>query len=551
MTVTEYLHNKGIQYKRRGDTAIFNCVFCDDKEKKFGISLIDGSWNCLRLNHCGRTGNFSEFQVHLGDKPIYLHKKDTFINRKEKTYVKPKTIVKSPTDKIVEYLKRRGFNSETIEHFRFGAENDDTVMIPYYRNGELINVKYRSITDKKKMRVEKDAEAILFNRDNIYDDKLTICEGEYDAAALYQYGIDATSVPNGAQGMGWVDTEWEYLETFSLIYLCFDNDAAGQKGARDLAVRLGEWRCQNVIFPYKDANECLTKAVPKGTVQECFAKAADFSPETLVAPMFFHERVQNLFKQGTGLFGIPTPWEELNAILKGWRPGEVTVWSGRNGSGKSTILNQVFIELAKHSIASCIYSGEMPPERYLRWAIIQYQQNNAPSPDKIQSTLKWMSEKVYILNVTAIIDPEKLLNDFEYAARRYGVKHFIVDSLMKVKFKDSDEYRQQQDFVSRLCGFVQKFDSHIHLVAHPRKTESDDDETGKVDVKGSSHITDLCHNVIVLFRVSEKKKEALKAKKVLFPADMKLFIKKNREFGIEGSVNMTFNEATKTFSDGG
>ncbi len=549
MTVAEYLHNKGIQYKRRGETAVFNCIFCDDKDKKFGMSLADGSWNCLRKNHCGKTGNFTEFQIQMGDTPVYLQKKDTFINKQPKKYVRPKTIIKAPTSKVSEYLQARGFTEDTIAYFKFGAENDDTVMIPFYRNSELINVKYRSITDKKKMRVEKDAEAILFNRDGVFDDKLVICEGEYDCAALHQYGIESTSLPNGAQGMGWIDTEWQYLETFVLVYICLDNDGAGQKAAQDLAVRLGEWRCKNVLLPFKDANECLLKGVTKETITECFVNADDFKPETLVTPMFFHERVQTLFKMGTQLFGTPTPWKKLDLLLKGWRGGEVTVWSGRNGSGKSTILNQVFIELARLNVKSCIYSGEMPPERYLRWAIIQYQQNDAPSRERIHDTLYWMSSRVYILNVTAIIEPDKLLSDFEYAARRYGVKHFFIDSLMKIRFKESDEYRQQQEFVNRMCGFAQKFDVHVHLVAHPRKTASDDDETGKVDVKGSSHVTDLCHNLIILYRVSEEKKEALRNKKVLFPADMKLFVKKNREFGNEGYVNMTFNETTKTFND--
>jgi twinkle protein len=548
LSVSEYLNKKGIQYKRRGDEAICNCVFCDDSHQKFSINLLSGAFRCFRENTCGVKGSFYEFQKKMGDKPVQPKDRNIFANPiKPKVYAKPKADIDPATNLVVEYLHSRGLTDDTIKHFKIGSEKGDAISFPYYRNGELVNVKYRSIKEKKFWAV-KDAELILFNRDNIERNSLIICEGELDAMSLHQYKIEAVSVPGGASNLQWIDSEWDYLETFPMIYLCMDNDAAGQQGMRDLAIKLGEWRCKLVTLPYKDANECLTKGVAEGDINTCFTGAVDFSPDTLVTPMFFIEKIQNIFLQGNKLFGTKTPWDTLDEILKGWRDSELTIWSGRNGAGKSTILNQVFIDLATKGVRSCVYSGEMSPERYLRWAIIQHQENNAPHPSKIQATLEWMSGRVYILNITSGIDPDKLISDFEYAARRYGVKHFIIDSLMKIAFKAQDEFRQQHEFMNKLIGFAQKHAVHVHLVAHPRKTETDDDTPGKVDVKGSSHITDLADNVIVLYRLSyEKKEKVKKAKKV--PSDCCLFIKKNREFGVEGTVNLHFDEMTKKFHD--
>jgi replicative DNA helicase len=87
----------------------------------------------------------------------------------------------------------------------------------------------------------------------------------------------------------------------------------------------------------------------------------------------------------------------------------------------------------------------------------------------------------------------------------------------------------------------------MHLVVHPRKTMTDRDEPGKVDVKGSSHITDLVHNVIVLYRLDEDFKEKQK-KKGITTSDMQLYVKKNREYGIEGRVYFNFNEITRRFT---
>lgn len=547
VNIGTYLQSKNIQGYRRGDEFITNCVFCGDKEKKFAINLVTGAYNCKHLNKCGVSGGFSDFQRKMGDRPEKAEG-ERFIKKQAKTYSLPKDDVPLMEDTqipVYRWLKARGFTDETIKHFHCGAK-DNSVLLPFYRSGKLINVKSRDILDKKHMTMTKDGEHILFNRDNVNSDTLTIVEGEFDCMALHQYGIEAVSVPNGASGQGWVEGEWDFLETFEHINICFDNDDAGKEGAQKLALRLGLWRCSIVELPLKDANECLKGGVSQEEINKCFEDSIDLVPGSLVNPSDFTQKIQKLFSMGDQLFGDSTPWQELDAILKGWRGSELTIITGRNGSGKSTLLNQVILDLATKGKKSCIYSGEMAPERYLRWAVIQQGENPFPSPSSVEKTLKWMDEKLYILNISSGIDPKKLLDDFEYAARRYGVKYFVVDSLMKVKLT-GEEYEAQKDFVSSLSDFGKKFNVHVYLVAHPRKTQSDDDTPGKVDVKGSSHVTDLADNVLVSYRPDDEQKEKFR-KKGKTVSDMVMFIKKNREFGYEGRVFLWYNDNTKKFS---
>jgi len=460
MNVIEYLNKKGIKYKRRGDEGVICCPFCGDTEWKGAINLSTGAYNCLHLNKCGVRCNFTEFQRKLGDKPE--NKKSIFYHETPKTYSKPKPIKEGLSVKVKEYLHGRGFNDDSIAYFKFNSLNDDVIQIPYYRQGKLVSIKYRSISDKSKMWTEKNTEPILFNRDNIEKDSLVICEGEYDAVALHQYGIEAVSVPMGAGNFQWIDTEWEYLDTFETIYLCFDNDTVGKASAKKAAVKIGEYKCKLVELPLKDANECLLKGIKPEIIIRAFGDAKDIKPDTLVDPGYFEKEVQELFAIGENLNGTPTPWAKLNNILKGWREGEVTVWSGQNGAGKSTMLNQVFIDLARKNIGTCIYSGEMPPPRYLRWAVMQYTKKQYPSPDDVHYCLTWMQDRVKILDMTSNVKPDKLLSDFEYAARRYGIKHFIIDSLMKITFSSVDEYKEQKrsefntdewgGFLRNFCG---------------------------------------------------------------------------------------------------
>jgi len=549
--VTYYLQSKGIEFKRRGEELIYCCQFCDDTEFKGSINSISGAWNCFHLNSCGLKGSFYDFQKRMGDKPVSISNENSFITaQKKKKYVLPAQQNLPPMRKgelaAYLYLKGRGFADETISYFKIGAK-ESVVMFPFYKNGKLVNIKHRDIGDKKKMWQEKDAEPCLFNRDNIEENILVITEGEYDTMALYQYGIEAVSVPTGANGLQWIETEWDYLETFRHIKICFDNDGAGIAGAKALAERLGSWRCSLVELPFKDANACLLNGITAEEIKVFFNNATELAPQTLVTPLYFKDKVLRLFELGTALYGLPTPWEKLNNILKGWRTGELTVWSGRNGAGKSTILNQIIIDIAGRGERSCIYSGEMPPERYLRWAVVQYKKNSYPSPTAAEDSLTWMSGKIFILNISNIITPDKLLSDFEYAARRYGCAHFVIDSLMKINLNENDEYNQQKQFVTRLTDFCMRLNVHVHLVAHPRKTQTDRDEPGKVDIKGSSHITDLAHNVIILNRAEEQQKETQR-KKGKTVSDTQLFVKKNREFGAEGMVHLYFNEQTRNFT---
>jgi len=547
LTVKDYLHKKNYQFKQNGNELLMNCPFCTDTEKKFSINSQTGAWQCFHQNKCGLKGSFGDFQERHKDKAENIYGSIFFQEKVKKTYKKPKIDTSLISTEVTEYIKSRGISANTMKRFKISSK-DNAVIFPYYKNKELVNVKYRTI-DKKKMWTEKNAEPVLFGRDLITDEAdLTVCEGEWDAMALWEYGIEAVSVPMGAGNHEWLVNEWDFLDNFRQIYLAFDRDSAGIKAAKDLAIKIGLWKCKLIELPHKDANECLQNEVSKEIILKCFVNAVELNPTYLVQAESFRNDVQELFMKGSSLYGTPTAWLGLNNILKGWRECELTIWTGTNGAGKSTILNQHFLHMIEEDINCCIASLEMPPARYLRWAVIQKKENLYPSPLAIDDCFDWFAGKLYIINYYDRLEPKYIMECFEYAARRYNCKHFILDSLMKIKLpNDKNEYDAQVDFISELKGFAEKHKTHVHLIAHPRKGDKDSDIMGKVDVKGSSHITDIADNVISIYRLDEDTKE--KAVKKGRPADMIMYVKKNREFGTEDKFRMVFNETTKKFSD--
>ena len=82
------------------------------------------------------------------------------------------------------------------------------------------------------MRVEANCEPCLFGWHLIPNDArtITICEGEFDAMTLHQYGLPALSVPFGGGGgdkQRWIEYEFDRLAIYDRIYLCFDADKEG------------------------------------------------------------------------------------------------------------------------------------------------------------------------------------------------------------------------------------------------------------------------------------------------------------------------------------
>ncbi len=559
MDVRAYLHSKGWQFKevyRNGaPNGILNCPFCGDMEKKFAINLETGAWNCLRLNNCGRRGSFWQLQKDMGDNPLpvdgagMVYKPANKQMSVQKVYKKPELPTQCLDGAAIKWIEReRGLTLETIQRFDVRlSENGKELAWICYKDGKPVNVKYRKMAAKE-FRNAKDAEPVLYNRDRCAENRdcLVITEGEFDCMALYQCGVDAVSVPNGTGDTRWIDNEWDYLQGFAEIVLCFDNDDAGRKATAQLVQRFGRWRTRIAVLPEKDANDCILYGVPPETVKSAIDNAAFQPPELLVGAIEFMGEVMELFNHPNLVKGTPTAFGPLDDILRGWRDQELTVWSGKSGSGKSTVLNQTVLDLLKQGVPVCMASLELPPRQYLRWAVMQWLEQSRPPDDDVYRAFTEFGVFLYIINTHEEITPDRLLDCFDYAARRYGVKHFVVDSLTRISFPLKDENNEHKKFVSDFLSFVKMHNAHGHLVAHPRKGFNDDDRPGKDDIKGTGDITNLAHNVLMMWRPSEDLKQKAQSQGREMP-DAKLIVKKNREWGTEGTVDLSFFASVKKF----
>lgn len=448
----------------------------------------------------------------MREAKAFLGVRDDMPKREEKTYKRPQVAGKAPKNAVVDWLKSRGLTEGTIEAFAIREQTRDGktyAMFPYKRDGELVNVKSRNPADKRDMRQEGGAEPCLFGW-HLIDPRarsVAITEGEIDAMTLHQCGISALSVNAGAGNHQWIENDWERLERFSEIWICFDDDEPGKKGAREVLQRLGVERCKLVKFGAKDANQWLMDGAGGEDFHGALKDAKHQDPDELVSMADFMGQVKALF--------YPAPGDQLHPLLKlghatfDWfefRPGEYTVWTGINGHGKSLMLSQVEIGLMQQGGRVMVFSGELTPDRQGKRLVKQATGLDRPTAGYIDAVGEWVRDRMWLFNVIGTAKLDRLLEVFRYGAKRYGITQFVIDSLMMTDVPEDGpgSLSAQKEAVQKITAFAKTTGGHVHLVAHPRKGRDESQAPGKLDVGGSGRITDAADNV---FSVWSARKE--------------------------------------------
>lgn len=153
-------------------------------------------------------------------------------------------------------LNKAGIYTETTY---FGKEVKTAIVFPFFKDGKVVNHKYRS--REKDFKLDPKAELVLFNQDCIKDNtEIIITEGEFDALAFMEVGFDnVVSVPNGT-GTNVDNIDLELFKHVSKIYIAGDTDEPGQELRDKLIDKFGKKRCYIVSFgEKKDANEYLSE----------------------------------------------------------------------------------------------------------------------------------------------------------------------------------------------------------------------------------------------------------------------------------------------------
>lgn len=230
------------------------------------------------------------------------------------------------------------------------------------------------------------------------------------------------------------------------------------------------------------------------------------------------------------------------------RKGELTVFTGVSGSGKSMLLGQISLYLTKMTKV-LIASMEMKPVLTLSRMITQRLGDPHPTEQYIEEFCKSLEDKLYIYDQQGVTNSDDMFAVLHYG-KMIGVDVFVIDSLMKMSDISEDNYEAQKVFIDRLAAYCRDLDIHVFLVCHTKKLADDYTTPDATNIMGSSHIRNLSDNILLAYRdrsVNERILEGDEEAKIL--PNAYLYIQKQRNHTWEGRLPLWFNEKSLTYRE--
>lgn len=289
-----------------------------------------------------------------------------------------------------------------------------------------------------------------------------------------------------------------------------------------------------------------------------YERETDAQQKVKSAAIYVHElidRIQNPHRPNHRLM----PWRKTHGLIQ-FRPGEVTVWGGANGNGKSLVTGQVALSLCAQDERICIASFEMKPMKTLermgrQWSCFNPAEPAFAGSEEARDQLvkiyrdfaEWTDKRLWLYDQQGTVTTSQVCAVVRYCAKELGVTQFFIDSLMKC-VSGEDDYNGQKAFVDELTAIARDYSMHIHLVHHIKKPDSEDAKPNKYQYKGSGSITDQVDNVISVWRNKAKERKREEGKEVIEgEPDTLLICDKQRNGEWEGSIGLWYDRNSQQF----
>lgn len=542
-----------LKFKKTGKDYESLCPFHDEKTPSFKVSISKNIYKCFG---CGQSGDGINFLIkNQGMSFIeaikYVADKNNISieeNATKKNVVKPLPRLEKISKEGIEYFEKRGISNNTLLRFKITESMEwmpkakgviKTICFNYYKNDELVNIKFRG--KNKDFLMQKDAELVFYNIDSLKGEDIAyITEGEIDAMSLFEAGIyNVVSVPNGANVLGtvrleYLDNCYEYFIDKRKVVLVVDNDTAGEKLKQELARRIGYDKCYVVKYPNdcKDANDVLVKFDKLALISILEqAKKYPLYGEISMDDMF--ETVVDFYENGYPLgaaSGVSSEFDELLTFY----PGQLTIVTGVPGSGKSEFVDWLMTSLAKrHEWNWGICSFECDPPFHVTKLAEKFTDksfafrkdpNHRMNREEFENSIGLIDKYFHFMNLSLIdISIEGLISKAEEFVLRYGIKGFLFDpwNCIEPKTDGADNTDIILQRLNKLLMFLDKYKVHGFLIAHPTKLRKDL-QTKKYEVptlysiSGSAHFFNRAHNGISIYRDFQNNEVGVYVQKVKF-----------------------------------
>jgi len=439
---------------------------------------------------------------------------------------------------------------------KYGIWRDgDTTYFPYFNDGKHLANKVR-LPDKE-FFVEGDLKHSGLFGSNLFPPAsakfVTLVEGEYDAPAAFELmgsRWPVVSVRNGADGAARdVADNFEYLNSFGSIVICFDKDEAkvnpktgeirypGQEAALTVAgmFPIGKVKILT-LADHKDPNEYLKAGKREQFNREWWA-APGFTPSGLKLGREMWDEISVPKNYET----VPYPWEQLNYQTYGIRLSEFVVFTAETGVGKTSVLKEIEYNIRKQNPDAGI--GLLHLEETNADTALGLMSIEASLPLHLPDIREMVNKDDLRTYFDHVINTDKLIvydhfgsNSIQEILNKVrhmhnlGCKYIVLDHLsIVVSDQSGDERKQLDEIATKLKTLCMELNIAVIAVIHTNR---------QGQIRGTAGVEQLANIVIKLHR--EKLSEDPWRRNVV-----KLIVEKNRFCGRTGpGAYLSYNPDT-------
>ena len=465
-------------------------------------------------------------------------------------------------------IASRGISKEVVEFFgvKMGFDSQrrpESHYYPYTRDGRTVAYKERKLP--KEFRVHGDFKNIELFGQSLFSGgrTLVICEGEVDvlsvAQAFKEYK-NGTIYPvvglASASDTSAVLRNRDWINSFDSVILMLDADDAGKKATDAIAkmIKTGKVRVAKLIE--KDANETLMKH--GGTaIMRAIWDAVEWSPAGIVTGESIWE--QFMARQEVESVPYPACLSGLNEKLGGMRYGEITLFTSGTGSGKSTVIKEIILDLLENTedrigLISLEESVGDTAEKFISMALKRPIQDPPPvTEDELREGFNKVfgDERLVLLDHQGSVGDDSLIDKIEYMCLM-GCKYLVLDHITIAVSEGSEGLSGNEaidKIMSDLLKIVKRHNVWLGLISHLRKAMGGKSfEEGNLasidDIKGSGSIKQISFDIIAFARNLVAEDEAERN-------TVKFRVLKSRFTGRTGDAGAAVYDPTTTRLRGG
>lgn len=459
-----------------------DCSQCGSSD---GVGVYDdGHGQCFVCDH-----HYPKYKE--GEKPL-MTERGTKVSEQKSKYTRPLT----PVTDVHRGIPKRGLPEDAIKKFSIDVCVDKTVDVahryPYFKDG-------KHVANKVRRRLEKDfywegdpSGAELFGQ-HLFPpgcaEGITVVEGEIDAPSawvLHGSRYPVVSVPSTGQAVKACKENYEYLNSFKKIVLCFDNDTGkdgknpGQEAAKKVAEMFAPSKCHIMKLQHgNDPSEYRQKGIASSVFVSEWWKAEPYRPDGLKTGSSMWDEIANRPSH----FSIDYPWPALNQKTYGIRLSEAVLLMADTGVGKTSVFKEIEHSILKNPevIEKGYGVGILHLEEPNFDTAVGLMSIEANKPFHLPDTVKTVEEmkKAYddVVNTDRLILYDHFgSNDIDEILRKVrhmvvmGCRYIFIDHLSIIVSDQSGDERKQLDEIStKLKTLTMELNIAVFCVIHTNR----------------------------------------------------------------------------------